>query len=108
MKVLMNFSTFWKLPGRRKTNECLCSCCTGKVWLTRVVQMISGNQAQWEGLVQGNAYLDIGMEGSEIVVRSSSVVIPVGKVLALLMLVALVVPYLFSSNSAGGATMILI
>lgn len=70
--------------------------------------MISGNQAQWEGLVQGNAYLDIGMEGSEIVVRSSSVVIPVGKVLALLMLVALVVPYLFSSNSAGGATMILI
>lgn len=45
--------------------------------------MISSNKAQWEGLVQGNAYLDIRMEGSEIVVRSSSVVIPIGKVLAL-------------------------
>lgn len=54
--------------------------------------MISSNKAQWEGLVQGNAYLDIRMEGSEIDVRSSSVVIPIGKVLAL-----------YNAHGIGGA-----
>jgi hypothetical protein len=53
---------------------------TGEAWLTREVQMITSNQAQWEGLVQGTAHLDIRIEDSEIVVRAYSVVILVGKV----------------------------
>lgn len=35
MKVLLNFSTFRNLPGRRRINESHCFCCTsGKVWPT--------------------------------------------------------------------------